>query len=46
MIFMMSVASAMVHWKHGWDAIATGGMESTIRLNGLSVVVRELPEPL
>lgn len=34
MIFMMSVASAMVHWKHGWDAIATGSMESTIRLNG------------
>ncbi len=34
MIFMMSVASAMVHWKHGWDAIATSGMEATIRLNG------------
>lgn len=34
MIFMMSVASAMVHWKHGWDAIATGGMEATVRLNG------------
>ncbi|MGD1504309.1 DoxX family protein [Vibrio harveyi] len=34
MIFLMSVASAMVHWKHGWDAIATGGMEATVRLNG------------
>ncbi|GIA95436.1 DoxX family protein [Vibrio cholerae] len=34
MIFMMSVASVMVHWKHGWDAIATSGMEATIRLNG------------
>ncbi|EGR3960491.1 DoxX family protein [Vibrio cholerae] len=34
MIFMMSVASAMVHWKYGWDAIATSGMEATIRLNG------------
>jgi len=34
MIFMMSVASAMVHWKHGWDAIATGSMEATVRLNG------------
>ncbi|HDZ3743225.1 TPA: DoxX family protein [Vibrio cholerae] len=34
MIFMMSVASAMVHWKHGWDAIATSSMEATIRLNG------------
>ncbi|OEE73133.1 DoxX family protein [Vibrio ordalii] len=34
MIFMMSVASAMVHWKHGWDAIATSSMEATVRLNG------------
>lgn len=34
MIFLMSVASAMVHWKHGWDAIATSGMEATVRLNG------------
>lgn len=33
-IFLMSVASAMVHWKHGWDAIATGSMEATVRLNG------------
>lgn len=33
-IFLMSVASAMVHWKHGWDAIATGSMEATLRLNG------------
>ncbi len=33
MIFLMSVASAMVHWKHGWDAIATKSMESTLRLN-------------
>ncbi|MDN3612301.1 DoxX family protein [Vibrio ostreicida] len=35
MIFLMSVASAMVHWKHGWDAIATSSMEATLRLNGL-----------
>lgn len=34
MIFMMSVASAMVHWKHGWDAIATSSMEASVRLNG------------
>ncbi|MGB6291560.1 MAG: DoxX family protein [Vibrio anguillarum] len=34
MILMMSVASAMVHWKHGWDAIATSSMEATVRLNG------------
>ena len=34
MIFLMSVASAMVHWKHGWDAIATSNMEASVRLNG------------
>ncbi|NNN67568.1 HvfX family Cu-binding RiPP maturation protein [Vibrio sp. 3-2(1)] len=34
MILMMSVASAMVHWKHGWDAIATSSMKATVRLNG------------
>ena len=34
MIFLMSAASLTVHWKHGWDAIATGSMESTWRLNG------------
>lgn len=33
MIFLMSVASLTVHWKHGWDAIATSSMESTWRLN-------------
>ncbi len=32
LIFLMSIASAMVHWKHGWDAIATKTMESTSRL--------------
>lgn len=34
MIFLMSAASLTVHWKHGWDAIATKTMESTWRLNG------------
>ncbi|GLT17164.1 AraC family transcriptional regulator [Vibrio zhanjiangensis] len=34
MIFLMTVASSLVHWKHGWDAIATSSMESTVRLNG------------
>lgn len=33
MIFMMSVAGLMVHWPHGWDAIASKTMESTYRLS-------------
>ncbi len=32
--FYDECGQCMVHWKHGWDAIATGSMESTIRLNG------------
>ncbi|CNF66698.1 DoxX family protein [Yersinia mollaretii] len=33
MIVVMSVASAMVHWSHGWLAIASKGMESTQRMD-------------
>ncbi|QUM85532.1 DoxX family protein [Moritella sp. 28] len=33
MIIMMSAASAMVHWSHGWLAIADGHAESSIRLS-------------
>ena len=32
---IMSVASLMVHWSHGWLVIADKHMESTHRLNGL-----------
>ena len=35
MMFVMGVAGAMVHWAHGWPAIADKGAESTQRLNGL-----------
>lgn len=37
MIFMMSVAGLMVHWPHGWDAIATKTMESTYRLTDFMI---------
>lgn len=33
MIVLMSVASSMVHWSHGWLAIASKGMESSIRMD-------------
>lgn len=29
MMFVMGVARAMVHWTHGWPAIADKGAEST-----------------
>lgn len=32
MIVLMSVASSMVHWSHGWLAIASNAMESSQRL--------------
>lgn len=34
MAFVMSVASAMVHWSHGWLAIASNDMESAQRMAG------------
>ncbi len=33
MIILMSVASSMVHWSHGWLAIAGKNMEASIRLD-------------
>ncbi|WP_158773473.1 HvfX family Cu-binding RiPP maturation protein [Cobetia sp. L2A1] len=33
MIIVMSVASMMVHWSHGWLAIASNSMESAQRMN-------------
>ncbi|WP_455820938.1 HvfX family Cu-binding RiPP maturation protein [Pseudomonas cerasi] len=33
MIVLMSVASSMVHLSHGWLAIASKGMESSVRLD-------------
>jgi putative oxidoreductase len=32
MVFMMSAAGLLVHWSHGWLAIASKTMESTQRL--------------
>ena len=32
LIFLMSVASLIVHWSHGWLAIASKNMEASIRL--------------
>ncbi|HHR5551460.1 TPA: DoxX family protein [Klebsiella aerogenes] len=32
MMVVMSVASLMVHWSHGWLAIASNGMESSQRM--------------
>ncbi len=32
LVFLMSVASLMVHWSHGWLAIASNNMESAMRL--------------
>ena len=29
MMFVMGVARTMVHWTHGWPAIADKGAEST-----------------
>ena len=37
MMFVMGVAGAMVHWAHGWPAIADKTAESTQRLNDLFV---------
>lgn len=34
MIVVMSVASLMVHWSHGWLAIASNDMESSQRMTG------------
>ncbi|MGF1869291.1 HvfX family Cu-binding RiPP maturation protein [Photobacterium indicum] len=34
MMVVMSVASAMVHWSHGWLSIASNDMESAIRFKG------------
>lgn len=37
MMFMMGVAGIMVHWQHGWYAIADKTAESTLRLNDLFI---------
>ncbi|BCD90166.1 hypothetical protein fh0823_03050 [Francisella halioticida] len=37
MMFVMAVAGVMVHWVHGWPAIADKTAESTQRLNDLFV---------
>lgn len=34
MMVVMSVASLMVHWSHGWLAIASNSMESSQRMHG------------
>lgn len=44
MIVLMSVASSMVHWSHGWLAIASKGMESSIRMDAfLQWVIANFP---
>ena len=37
MMFVMGVAGVMVHWVHGWPAIANKTAESTQRLNDLFI---------
>ncbi|QLE78524.1 DoxX family protein [Francisella sp. Scap27] len=37
MMFVMGVAGVMVHWTHGWPAIADKTAESTQRLNDLFI---------
>ena len=41
MIILMTVASSMVHWSHGWLAIASKNMESSIRLNEFIIWLME-----
>lgn len=41
MMVVMTVASAMVHWSHGWLAIASNDMESAARFNNFIVWLAE-----
>lgn len=44
LIIVMSVASMMVHWSHGWLAIASKGMEASLRMDSfLTWLATEFP---